>query len=173
MKKVLLPIVIPVLFIALSFVFSTVARAAALEVTTIGGVSTGGSLTTWAHEGYNPLLVGTASGSAVVSFDIDSVMASTTSAVDGSWQYQPTSLSTAGSYEVSISSGTESILFTLTVADPSTDSATTKGGETVEVPEELPQTGSDDILLILAGGMFLIITGLYAGAHFSGYFSEK
>ena len=173
MKRYSLPIVIPVLFAIFSFVLPTAAFAQGLEVTTIGGISTGGSLSTWAHEGYNPLLVGTASGSAIVSFDIDSVLASTTSAVDGSWQYQPTSVSTAGSYEVSISSGTESILFTLTVADPSTDSATTKGGESIEIPEELPQTGSDDILLILAGGMFLIITGLYAGAHFAGYFSEK
>lgn len=174
MKKGLLSLVYAVVFLGVSHFFSNAVFAQSLGVTSIGGVSTGGSITTWAHEGYNPLMVGTASPSASISIDIDSVVESTTSASDGSWQFQPTSLSTTGSYEVAISSGTESVLFTLTIAEAA--SSTAKGGATssgtMEVPEELPQTGSDDILLILAGGVFLMITGAYAGAHMLGYFAE-
>lgn len=174
MKKGLLAFAFSVVFFGAALAHTTVVSAAALGVTSIGGVSTGGSLTTWTHEGYNPLLVGTASASASISIDIDSVVSSTMSAADGSWTFKPTSLSTVGSYEVAISSGSESVLFTLAIAQAQTSTASTTSttSGSVAVPDELPQTGTDDILLLLAGGVFLVITGAYAGAHLLGYFSE-
>lgn len=174
MKKGLLALAFSIVFFTASLASTAMVSAAALEVTSIGGISTGGSLTTWTHEGFNPLLVGTASASASISIDIDSVVESTMSAADGSWSFKPTTLSSAGSYEVAISSGSQSVLFTLAIAEAqsSTASTTSTTSGSVAVPDELPQTGTDDILLLLAGGVFLVITGAYAGAHLLGYFSE-
>jgi len=177
MKKGLLSLAFSLVFLGASLSTSHDVFAAGLSVTSIGGVSTGGTVTTWANEGYNPLLVGTASPSASISIDIDSVVASTMSATDGSWSYKPTTLSSAGSYEVALSSGSESVLFTLTIAQAASaaTTATTSDATTsaVTTPTTLPQTGSDDILLLLAGGVFLMISGAYAGAHMLGYFSES
>ena len=177
MKKYIQSIVFMMVATSVFLLAATAAHAQSLEVTSIGGISTGGSLTTWTHEGYNPLIVGTASPSSTVTIDVDSVIAATASAgTDGSWQYQPTALNSYGSYEFAISAGSESVLFTLVLAEPSSSSSTAKGGAStsgsVEVPEELPQSGSDDIVLLIAAGMFLIISGAYVGAHSLGYFSE-
>lgn len=175
MKKGLLAAGSTVVFLAATVLSTAGVWAADLKVTSIGGVSTGTSLTTWTHEGYNPLIVGTASASASVSIDINSVVESTMSAADGSWSFQPKTLSTVGSYEVAVTSGSQSVLFTLAIAQAqaqATASTTSTTSGSVQIPDQLPQTGSDDMLLLLVGGVFLVLTGAYAGAHLLGYFSE-
>ena len=175
MKKGLLSLALSVALVGVSLFFGTTAHAQSLEVTSIGGIETGGTITTWTHEGYNPLFVGTASPSSAITIDIDSVVVSTASAADGSWLFKPTTLSTVGSYEVAVSQGSDSILFTLAIAQACSKSSTTTStsSSTVTMPDELLQTGSDDLLLLVAGGLFLIVAGAYAGAHLMGYFSEE
>ena len=177
MKKSLLSVLSTVVFFGASLLATQSVSAQTLQINSIGGTSTGTtgtSVRNWTHQGYNPLLAGTASPSATVTVMIDSVSVATTSSTTGAWQYKPTTMITPKSYEVALSSGSQSVLLTLSILEAT--SSATKGGATtsaVTYPATLPQPGSDDMLMLLAGGIFLVITGAYAAAHVTGYFSEE
>ncbi len=169
MKKVLLPSIL--LLIVLFFPSSAFAQS--IGITSIGGVPTTGNITTWTHQGFNPLLVGVATPSAVVRIDIGSATASTAAASTGAWQYKPTDLDALGSYSVSVSSGGQSMLFTLGITATASATPTPASTASAQLPTELPKTGSDDIVLLFVGGAFLILTGSYTGAYLMGFFREE
>ncbi len=133
------------------FLFSTTVAAQSLGITSIGGVPTTGTITTWTHQGFNPVIVGTATPSAMVRIDIGSATSSTTAATSGAWSYQPTGLDAVGSYAFSVSSGGQSILFTLGISATAsaTPTPTPSSTASAELPATLPQTGSDDVVLLL------------------------
>ena len=162
MKKIL-SILFFVLFLA---IFTGNAIAASLALNSIGTSPTAGlTFSTWTHEGENPILVGEATSGESVSIKIDDLASSVTADASGEWTYTPTIL-TVGIYQVTITSGVESISFTLNITDSASSAASTvipttgasKGG--VEA-ETLPESGSaEQTLLLLTGGLLLLGFGL-------------
>ncbi|MEX0895807.1 MAG: LPXTG cell wall anchor domain-containing protein [Patescibacteria group bacterium] len=158
MRKFLLLFVI-----GLSLVLTTqIVRAATLTLDKIGVTSTSGQIfTLWTYEGTNPRFEGTASASAQVAIKISQISETTQADASGNWTYDPTTLTEAGDYPIQITSGADTIAFTLTIAESSsTDSGSTVSAETkggVEYPETLPQTStfSTTLMLVLGGGIFI------------------
>lgn len=151
--------------LAIFFGVST-SQALALTIDSIGVTSVpNGTTTSWYYQGSNPAFSGTADPSAQVSVSINGTAATTTADSSGNWTYTPTTLGATGTYPIVLTSGTDSISFSLdiTAASNSTASSlsTTKGGTmsgSVELPDELPVTGgmTQTISLIGAGLIFVI-----------------
>lgn len=172
MKQVLLTVLVVTLLFSQS-----ISRALALTLETIGVSNVGGSsISSWTYQGSNPTFTGTADASATVTVTINNSDATATADASGNWTYTPTTLTSTGTYPVTISSGTESISFTLdltvqdttstTATSSSTTTTTTKGGTSTAsgnlvMPDELPQTGAfEQTVLLLGGGFGLVLLGV-------------
>lgn len=155
-------------FLLLSTVFVGNVIAASLALSSVGTSSTAGlTFSTWTHEGENPVLIGEATSGASVSIKVDDLTSTVTADASGEWTYTPTTL-IVGTYQITITSGVESIAFTLNITDgvasttgtiaPTID--TGKGGVSTET-ETLPESGSaEQTLLLLTGGLLLLGFGL-------------
>lgn len=148
-------------------VFSvTVALAATLQVTSIGGISTGTTpLTTFETTQKSPTFVGTAPIDATVDIKIDDLIVAAQANAAGAWSYTPTNLA-EGNHSVEITSNLEQLSFTLVVkastTTSSTSSTTTKGG-TATNSAELPRSGAlENTILLIAAGAFLMGFGVVA-----------
>lgn len=156
--KYLLPIVVACL---VSLAAATGVRAATLNLEKIGTDDVAGkTFTTWTHYGLNPSLAGSASSSASVLVSVDGVQTATTSGTDGAWMVSPAALDAYGTYEISITSQTENILFSLTLASASGTTTTTsaKGGttSTTSGATTLPESGFSDLFIFIGvGGLFI------------------
>ena len=154
--KQLLPIVIALVITAAAAVG---VKAATLSVDKIGtDTVTGKTFTSWTHYGLNPSIAGTASASASVLVSVDGAQTATTSGTDGAWMVKPVALNSYGSYEISITSQAESVLFSLTLASASGTTTTTKGGttSTQSAATTLPESGFSDMVIFVAlGGLFI------------------
>jgi len=158
-----------VFFIALTMsnVHSVWATA---QLTKIGtSAITTESIKQWSYTSENPVLQGTTGPSAVVTIVIDSQTFTTTADIDGDWTYTPTTL-TNGSHQVTISEGTTTMTFTLTISpDTVATESATKGGVTpvatssgIVYPTTLPQSGMDSTPLMLLGGSCILVgAGMY------------
>ncbi|MFH2118428.1 MAG: hypothetical protein ABII10_01685 [Candidatus Paceibacterota bacterium] len=164
MKK--LAQILTVFMIALVFSASVV-LAATLAVTSIGGVTVSGTLTSFTTTKTSPTFIGTATNGATIDITIDDLMVAATADATGNWSYTPTSL-TIGAHAVEIASNLETISFTLTVGDDATSTSTSSSTTTTESgtstsTAELPQSGSvENTFLVIAAGMFLIGSGVVA-----------
>lgn len=159
MKIRLLPMV--VVFV----LFGVLVRQVAAQVTsTLKLLSIGTSSTAdltfieWSYVGENPEFIGEASPSAEVSVGLNGAANAVTADVNGGWSFVPLTL-TAGSHEVSITSGSESITFTLSISSTSSSSSSSSSSGSIDLPETLPQTGGFEqtLALVLAG---VILVGL-------------
>jgi len=143
-----------------------VVSAAGLAVTKIGTSTTPATFTQWTYSGLNPVFEGTALADADVEIKINETTFTAKANDVGVWTFTPTTLSSAATYPIVITSENETKSFSLTItstssaaatssATGSTTSATTKGG--VDYPDELPQTGatSTAIALVLGGLTFI------------------
>lgn len=162
MKRFLLPV-----FTAIFLLSQSVALVAALTLDKIGSTTVTGNISSWTYTGTNPIFSGTTDPSASVSISINGSAQSVTADGAGSWSFQPTTLSTAGSYPIIITSGSETKSFTLaigTTSTTSTDTTTTTTSTTSgqpALPDELPQTGTaQETVLLLAGGFGLMSAGV-------------
>ncbi len=153
MKKIL-----PIILFAFLFLVPTVVWAGSFELTNIGTTSTAGrSFTQWTYYGTNPEFAGTAEADAEVVINIDDTTHTTTADSEGSWTWQPTTL-TEGTYEVAVSSGDASQSFTLVIApyessDSATSSAATSGADALPVSGSFDQT----LLLMIAAASLLLL----------------
>lgn len=147
---------------------AAVALAATLQLTSIGGISTGTTpLTTFETAQKSPTFVGTAPIDATVDIKIDDLTVAAQANASGAWSYTPTNL-TEGDHPVEISSNLETISFTLIIkpssssTTTSTSSSTTKGGVSTS-SAELPKSGAlENTVLLIAAGMFLMGFGVVA-----------
>lgn len=149
---------------------ASVALAATLSITSIGGVSTGtGTLTTFTTTKNNPTFLGEATPDATVDITIDDLTVAVLANATGDWSYTPVGL-TDGSHTIKVISNLETITFTLTVnagtdTTTATESSTTsKGGvSTSSAQGELPKSGAfENTVLMVAAGMFLMGLGVVA-----------
>ncbi len=153
---------LPILLGVFLFLGVQQVKAATLTLTSIGSSdTTGQTFTSWTYTDINPLFTGTATPSSTVTITIAGAPSSTTSGETGVWTYQPTTITEEGSYQIAITSGSENIQFILTIDDgvatTTTKGATEAGG--VELPETLPQSGSNDAFLFLGGGLLMLVAG--------------
>lgn len=154
---------------------TNIAHAAALLLERIGTETvTSQTMTQWTNYGTRPSFSGSATPGAVVSIQIDDIVDTAEADETGYWSFLPFSL-TYGAHDFHLSSGTESLVFTLNIASQSgsttatptptlkagvtptssassTTSTTTKGG--LDEDEELPVSGS------MSATAFLVISGL-------------
>lgn len=142
--------------------------AATLTLQNIGASSVGGQhISSWTYTGSaNPVFSGTADPDAAVTIAIDDASGSATADSTGNWSYTPTTLTTEGTHQVTITSGDQTLAFTLALspsmaatggsaADDATISGTTKGGV-----DELPVSGGlEDTLKLVGVGLYLIVMG--------------
>lgn len=121
------------------FFFCREVLAYDLTLTAVGNQSTlGTDYSVVNFVGGVPTLTGTASPSAQVGININTVLQYTTASTSGVWQYIPSSLN-QGNNTVVLSSGTQSISFNLRFN--ATDSATTATPAALPTESELPGTG--------------------------------
>jgi len=129
-----LPIII--ITLVLTLFTAQVAFAAGFSLTYIGTLATNGAkYNHWWYTVANPTLKGTATASTAVTVTIDSVASSVTSDAAGVWTFVPTTL-TNGDHQVSLSSGGETIAFTLTIG--STMPSQSSGSGTPTTASTLP-----------------------------------
>jgi|WetSurMetagenome_2_1015567.scaffolds.fasta_scaffold26493_2 hypothetical protein len=143
------------------FIFTKPVWAYDLTLTSVGPLSTlGTSYSLVNYTGGVPTLTGTASPSASVGININTVLSYTTASVSGVWQYVPSALN-QGDNTIVLSSGTQSITFTLRF------NATTSGTTTATpaaIPDEasLPKTGVWEYYLpAIAAGLGVLCVGRY------------
>lgn len=150
-------------------VSASIAVAATLKITSIGGVSTGtGALTTFTTATANPTFLGEAAPDATVDITIDDLTVAVAANTTGSWSYTPVGL-TEGAHTIKVVSNLETINFTLTVnTGTATTTATTstesKGGvSTSSAQGELPKSGAmENTVIMIAAGVFLMGLGMVA-----------
>ena len=131
--------------------------ASGFNLKSIGGVDTSGKATGhWWYTSNNPLFVGDALPTVAVDVSIDGVTATAPTSSDGTWQYQPTTLSD-GDHQVVLTSGGSTISFTLTIGSANVNWDSVNKG----TGEALPATGNMEMTWLL------IITGL-AGIGLGG-----
>ncbi|OGJ37616.1 MAG: hypothetical protein A2383_02925 [Candidatus Pacebacteria bacterium RIFOXYB1_FULL_39_46] len=166
--------------ILIVFVFALIisvnaVSAASLAVTSIGGVATSGTLTSFTTTDTTPTIIGTASNDATIDITIDDLIVAATADSTGNWSYTPTL--EAGAHAVEIASNLETISFTLTVNDGTTTTTSTSSTEsstttTSTTSSGLPTAGAvENTFLVIVLGMFLI--GLGVVAHQILPFSES
>lgn len=165
MKKFLLPVLVALFLLTQSTVL-----VAALTLNNIGTSTVTGTISTWSYTGRNPALSGTATPSETVTVNVQNTNHSVTADTGGNWSYIPTDLITDGAHPISITSGGQTISFTLNLTNAAGLTATSSGTTTTTstisgqpvLPNELPQTGAaQETMLLLAGGLGLISGGLF------------
>ena len=160
MKKIL-----PILLFIFLVIAPCSVKAAEFELTDIGASSTTGkSFSRWTYYGVNPEFSGTAASGAQVAITVDETEYTTNADTDGSWTWQPTTL-TEGSYQITVSSGSESKSFTLNISsaeDWNGSTATSTAATTATSgADTLPETGSfDQTVLLLMFGFSLLGLGV-------------
>jgi len=148
-------------------------HAQTLSITKIGTSNTEGqTFTTWTYAGVNPLMSGTASPSATVSITVQNSTFNTTATSLGTWSYQPTSLTVAGSYPVQIKSLSETILFTLNLAASGATPSATPVASQPAMPDSLPETGSSGFVTLLGAGATLLAIGFATKLSIQHAFEE-
>lgn len=153
------------LVITLILLSQTAGVVLALSLESIGNSSVAGrKISSWYYQGSNPTFSGTADPSATVTIDISGTSGTATADSAGSWSYKPTTLTTTGMYPITITSGANSLAFNLDItASSSSGSTSTKGGSTsgsLNLPDELPKTGSfEQTLLLMGTGLGLVLAG--------------
>lgn len=144
----------------------TLAVAAAMTLDSIGVSSIGGRrISSWTYSGKNPALVGTTDPSSTVTVTIAGTDYTATADASGNWSYLPTTLTTTGTYPITLASGSDTLSFTLDLTVASGSATTTaKGGTTsgeLVLPDELPQTGSlQQTVLLMGTGLGLTVAGI-------------
>jgi len=134
-----------------------------LTLTSVGSQSTlGVDYSVVNYTGGVPTLVGTASPSASVGININTVLNYTTASVSGVWQYIPSALN-QGDNNVVITSGVQSI--SLTLRFNSTVSGTIATLSAIPDESSLPDAGVWQYYILV------IIAGL--GVFFLGNFGKK
>lgn len=131
------------------------ASAAGLSLTSIGALNTNGAVYShWWYTATNPTLVGTASPSANVTTTIDSTSNSVSANSSGIWS-QATSNLTTGDHTVSITDGSSTLRFTLTIG--SSVPAQSSGAATPNTASTGPVAlfGLTSVLIIAAGSALL------------------
>lgn len=134
--------------------------ATSLSLTTIGNVDTSGkaSVKTWYYTGSFPKLAGTGAANADVSIKVGNISGTAKADASGNWSWQTTEDFAQGENQATITSGTETLSFTLVIgqAGPSeTASSETKGGE-------LPKAGVVEwTILGSVLGLLFIGLGIY------------
>lgn len=170
MKQALLSLLFAVVLLVQSSL-----PVAALTLDTIGAAQVTGNIASFSYMGAaNPVFRGTTDPSTPVSIDIQGITNSVTSDGAGAWSYTPTTVQAGGSYPVMITSGSETISFTLNISSTlSGDSSATAASSTTStsttttttsqpvLPDELPQTGTaQETLLLVVAGVGLVIGGV-------------
>ena len=165
------------LIIGLTFILQTsLAQAATtLKVTQIGASTPPASFTTWTYTSVNPVILGTAAPNAQVKVSLNDAISTLTANATGEWSFAPVTL-IAGTHQVVITSGTETLSFSLTIAPTgsalvtptATPAATTTssssagrgGGSSMATgsAKTLPTTGTKEYLLGLIGFGALLAT---------------
>jgi hypothetical protein len=142
------------------FVFAGRVWAYDLTLTSVGPLSTLGiNYSVVNYSGGIPTLTGTASPSASVGININALLSHTTASVSGIWQYVPSSLN-QGSNVIVLSSGAQSISFTLNFN--STSSGTTATPSAIPDEADLPGTGVWEYYLpAIALGLGVILMGRF------------
>jgi LPXTG-motif cell wall-anchored protein len=152
-------------FVATIILLQSGSLVAALTLESIGVSTVGGRrISSWTYQGVNPTITGTADPSASVSLSIDGTTQTATADGTGSWSYKPTDLTASGSYPITVSSGSDSMTFTLQLTTTSSTGTTTTGATTsseLVMPDELPQTGTaQETTLLIGGGLGLVMAGV-------------
>ncbi len=133
--------IISVFAVAFSLVLN-VALAATLTLTGIGTVdTTGKSYPQWWYTSLRPTLKGTAAPSAQVTITAGSLTGTVTADASGNWSWPPDQNLVAGDNAVKITSGTESLSFTLTAGSDVPGSIAT-GSATTSTISALPKAGA-------------------------------
>jgi hypothetical protein len=144
------------IFILFVFLLSaTLVRAAGLQLTSIGTLNISGKTNTeyW-YAKVNPKLTGQADPSSIVSIIIDTSSYSASASATGAWSYTPTTLTT-GDHDVSLTSGVDSLSFTLHIGSAAPTATPSSS------PKTLPVTGAlSNTLLLLGLGAGLVILGV-------------
>jgi len=151
------------LFIFLVFLFSPLSILAVdFQITYIGTLATEGkNYSQWWYSGTQPTLKGTGTAGASVEIKIDETTGTTTVGEDGLWSFTPTTTLTEGDHQVTLTSGAETLSFTLTIGQqPSIASQETTPA--AEATSSLPVAGNLNYTLAI-----LILSGAFL---FSGVF---
>lgn len=142
------------------FLLAAPIYAASLSLTAIGNVDTSGKngVKTWYYTSSFPKLAGTGAANADVLIKVGNISGTAKADASGNWSWQTTQDFTQGENQVTITSGTETLSFTLVIgqAGPNeTASSGTKGGE-------LPKAGVVEwTILGSVLGLLFIGLGIY------------
>lgn len=135
-----------IVFIILFFVFATTKVSAAnFALTSIGNSTiTSQTIKSWSYAGLRPTFRGTTNPSGAVTVTIDSSSLQVYADSSGNWVFTPTSDLTASNHNVSITNGTNTLSFTLSLT----------------VSGSLPRTGGTLPTMVFAiFGVAMILTG--------------
>lgn len=148
---------LPVLVISTILLLLSVrsAFAAGLSLTYIGTLATNGAkYSHWWYTVANPTLKGTATPSAAVTVTIDGVVNTITADSTGIWTLAPTILTT-GDHQISLSSGGETQVFTLTIGSSMPSQSSGSGTPSTASTLPLVLVSLPSLLAILGGYRFL------------------
>jgi hypothetical protein len=154
--------------VAISFLSS---KTLALELTSIGALDTSGkTYTEWWYTGLTPLIKGTATAGASVSWTVGEKTGSTAADSAGIWSFTPGTLE-AKDYPVSIKSEGKTVSFTLHAgqimpAGTGTAATGTQVTQTGGTGAPVPETGSNQLI----GVLFTLIAVL---SSFHIYFTGR
>lgn len=165
MQKRFLPIVLCV-FSLIVLVHPMLVSAAGQLLLKIGNSTiTNQAITSWSYTSVNPQFSGIVEPLAGVNIQIDAVADTASADATGAWSYQPLTLD-AGEHNVTISSGAESMAFTLTIVSSgsaTTTTTTTTSTSQTSTTSAMPVTGSTETTLFLVAiGMLTLGSGAYA-----------
>lgn len=139
----------------------SVSHAASLTLTSIGALSTEGSMyAEWWYTGTNPTLSGTASAGATVKVNVDGNEQTTTADGSGSWSMGTTM--SEGDHQITITSDGETYSFSLNIGSTMPDFGTT----TTTTPQTtssqpVPDTGSQQLLVLMVSTSLLALGYIY------------
>jgi hypothetical protein len=134
-----------------------------LTLTKIGTLSTiGADYTLVSYVGSVPSLEGTATPAATVSVKVNSITNSAIAATtSGIWTFTPESLNT-GDNLITITSGTQSIVFTIRYSATVIPTASISATTTTTTATSLPETGTwENILFGVIAGVLVWFMGRY------------
>lgn len=143
--------------ICLFFAFRT-AFAATLTLTKIGALDLGGkTYSEWWYTGTKPTFVGSAANNATVAIKIGENSSTVTANASGIWTYY--AAIDKGDYKITVTSGTETLSFTLHLGQTMPDNAVS---QTSVSATGTPSTGFNQFVGITFGfGIILLATYLY------------
>jgi len=151
MKKLLplLTLIVVLLFV----VTSSKAFAGAFSLSSIGALSTAGKVYShWWYTVANPVLTGTATAASEVIITVDGTANTVTADSNGTWSFGSTLVD--GDHTIVITSGGETLSFTLTIGSNVPENIATMSGSAV------PTTGTVELTLALG---LLAAGSIYAG----------